>query len=334
MRVLITGIDGFVGSHLADLLVSLGNVEIHGTVNRSNEPLRNIAHLRHRVVLHQADVTDARRVASLVKEIRPDRILHIAGQAFVPASVRDPMGTFQVNLLGGLSVLEAVREHQARTGRASAVLIVSSGEVYGAVSSQRLPVTEDAPISPTNPYAASKAGLDLIAQQYARTFGVDVIIVRPFNHAGPRQSPAFVVSDFARQFALIALGNQEPVIHVGNIDVERDFTDVRDVVRAYWGLFERRTQEIVFNVASNRTVCIREILTQLGALSGLDVQIRQEKDRIRPYDVPAIRASHERLTNATGWTPSIPFRQTLEDVYHFWLETLRTPATAAVPPST
>lgn len=331
MRVLITGIDGFVGSHLADLLVSLGSVETHGTVFRADEPLSNIAHLRNRLYLHHADITDAQRVAALVEELRPDRILHIAGQAFVPASLRDPMGTFQANLLGGLSVLEAARKVHVQTGRGPTVLVVSSGEVYGVVSVHQLPIIEEMPINPNNPYAASKAGLDLIAQQYARTFGVDVVIARPFNHAGPRQNPAFVVSDFARQVALIALHLQEPVIHVGNVEVQRDFTDVRDVVRAYWALFERQSNEIVFNVASNRPVQIREILTQLVAISGLDVQIHQEQDRLRTYDAPAIRASYERLNKATGWAPTIPLRKTLEDVYAYWLETLHAPKAAAVP---
>ncbi len=331
MRALITGIDGFVGSHLADLLVARGGVETHGTVFRSDGPLSNIAHLRNRLFLHQADVTDAQRVAALIEELQPDRILHIAGQAFVPASLRDPMGTFQANLLGGLSVLEAARKVQAQTGKGPSVLVVSSGEVYGAVSVHQLPIVEEMPINPVTPYAASKAGLDLIAQQYARFFGVDVVIVRPFNHAGPRQRPAFVVSDFARQIALIALHQQEPVIHVGNVDVQRDFTDVRDVVRAYWALFERHSEQIVFNVASNRPVQIREILMQLVAISGVEVQIRQEQDRVRAYDAPAIRASYERLNKATGWSPTIPFRKTLEDVYAYWLETLSTPQTAAVP---
>ncbi len=333
MRALITGINGFVGSHLADLLVSLGSVDTHGTVLRSDEPLNNIAHLLDRLTLHQADITDVERIAALVETIRPDRILHIAGQAFVPTSLRDPLGTFRANLLGGLAVLEAARRVYTQTGTGPSVLVVSSGEVYGVVSKQQLPIIEEMPINPNNPYAASKAGLDLIAQQYARAFGIDVVIVRPFNHAGPRQNPAFVVSDFARQVALIALRQQEPVIHVGNVDVQRDFTDVRDVVRAYWMLFERQTDEIVFNVASNRPVHIRDILTQLAAISGLDVEVRQEPDRVRAYDAPAISASYERLNKATGWVPSIPFRKTLEDVYSYWLEALRAAETPAVPRS-
>lgn len=320
MRVLITGIDGFVGSHLAEALIASGGVDVHGTVMRLDAPLQNIAHLQQSLTLHQADVSDARRVIELFGELRPDRVLHIAGQAFVPASLDDPMGTFQANVLGGLAVLEAARTVRTHSGQAISVLLVSSGEVYG--NPPQLPLTEETPIAPNNPYAASKASIDLIAQQYARFFGVDVVIVRPFNHAGPRQNPSFVVSDFARQFARIRLGMQEPVIHAGNIDVQRDFTDVRDVVRAYWLLFDRRTDALVFNVASNRAVSIRSILTSLEEYTGLHVQIRQEANRIRPYDIPVIVASYDRLHAATGWQPAIPFQQTLKDVYNYWLAQL------------
>lgn len=333
MRVLITGIDGFVGSHLAEYLSAVGNVEIHGTVQRADTPARNIAHLRESITLHQADITDAAAVAGLLSRLQPERVMHIAGQAFVPASLRDPMETFQTNLLGGLTVLEAARKQRAATGKAPQVLIVSSGEVYGASAERESPLTEATPIAPVNPYAASKASLDLIAQQYARHFAVDVIIVRPFNHAGPRQNPAFVVSDFARQFALIALRRQEPVIHVGNIDVQRDFTDVRDVVRAYWALFSRSGSEFIFNVASQRPVLVRDILTILEEVSGLKVEIRREAERIRPYDIPVIVASYERLHRATGWHPAIPFRQTVEDVYRYWLETLRAQVSQAAQPA-
>jgi GDP-4-dehydro-6-deoxy-D-mannose reductase len=321
MRVLITGIDGFVGSHVAEFLVAQGGIEVHGTVLRMEKRPRNIAHIVPSLTLHQADMTDAEEIAALMRSLQPDRVLHIAGQAFVPAALQNPMQTFEANVVGGLAVLEGARRLRASTGRSPAVLVVSSGEVYGVPP--HLPVTEETPINPNNPYAASKASLDLIAQQYAQHFGVDVIIVRPFNHAGPRQNPAFVVSDFARQFALITLGKQEPIIHVGNIDVQRDFTDVRDVVRAYWGLFARSTPDRVFNVASGRAVPIRDILAILQELSNLQVAIRSEPERLRPYDVPVIVARYDRLHRATGWQPAIPFRQTVQDVYAYWLQTLR-----------
>jgi GDP-4-dehydro-6-deoxy-D-mannose reductase len=152
---------------------------------------------------------------------------------------------------------------------------------------------------------------------------VNVIIVRPFNHAGPRQNSSFVVSDFAKQFAEIALKRREPTIRVGNLDVGRDFTDVRDVVRAYWLLFERRSHEYVFNVGSNQPMGIREIVLQFKRISGIEARIEQETQRVRSYDVPTIVASYQRLNNATGWSPQIPFEQTLRDTYSYWLNTLK-----------
>lgn len=322
MRVLVTGIDGFVGSHAADLLTAIRDVEVHGVVLRTNA-LRNIAHLTNSLTLHQADISDRTRVQAIIEQVQPERILHIAGQAFVPASLEDPMGTFQANLIGGLSVLEAARLQKISTGRSPAMLVVTSGEVYGRADADKLPLTELLPLNPNTPYAASKASLDLIAQQYAQCFGVDVTIVRPFNHAGPRQNPAFVVSDLAKQFARIVVGHQEPQIHVGNISVKRDFTDVRDVVRAYWGLFSRSGDDMVFNVASCKGVAIREIIETLQEISGVEVSIVQDRERFRPYDVPLVVASYARLEQATGWTPQIPLRKTLHDAYTYWLDAIR-----------
>jgi GDP-4-dehydro-6-deoxy-D-mannose reductase len=321
MRVLITGIDGFVGSHLAELL-SAASVDVHGTA-LSLQSLRNIEHLRSSLTLHEVDITDVERVKAIFHKVQPERVLHIAGQAFVPSSIKNPLETFRVNILGGLAILEAVRDQNIGAGKSPSVLIVSSGEVYGRVATEFLPITEHLPLIPNNPYAASKASLDMIAQQYRATFGVDVIIVRPFNHAGPRQNPAFVISDFAKQFAEIALGKRDPTLYVGNVSVRRDFTDVRDVVRAYWSLFDRTADEFIFNVCSGQAVEIKTILDTLQELSGLNVTIVQEAGRLRPYDIPVVVASCERLRQATGWTPTLQLRQTVSDVYAYWLETLR-----------
>jgi GDP-4-dehydro-6-deoxy-D-mannose reductase len=222
-----------------------------------------------------------------------------------------------------MNILEAARRQRVATDRSPAVVIVTSGEVYGKLASHQLPATEELPLIPNTPYSASKASLDMISQQYAACFGVDVVIVRPFNHAGPRQSPSFVVSDFAKQFAEIALGRREPMLHVGNTSITRDFTDVRDVVRAYWNLFERKTGDSIFNVASGRGMKIHDIRLTLQEISGINVSVRQQHERMRAYDVPVITASYDRLHKATGWTPSITFRQTVEDTYNYWLDALR-----------
>jgi GDP-4-dehydro-6-deoxy-D-mannose reductase len=318
MRVLVTGIEGFVGSHTAEYLLGVPDVEVHGTVLDMGLT-KNIDGIRSSLNLHEIDVLNAQRVEALCDQIRPNRILHLAGQAFVPTSLKDPLGTFQTNVFGGLTILEAVRKMRGRGSVDPAVTIVSTGEVYGNVDRKNQPIDENTPLRPNNPYAASKASLDLIAQQYHNSFGVNVTVARPFNHFGPRQSPVFVCSDFGRQFAEIAAGKRLPEIHVGNIETRRDFTDVRDVVRAYWALFERASTEAVFNVCSGKGIRIRDILSMFEEISGRKVAIVSESGRVRPYDVPIVVGSFERLRAATGWGPRIPMMQTLRDVFEYWM---------------
>ncbi|MBI5472941.1 MAG: GDP-mannose 4,6-dehydratase [Ignavibacteriae bacterium] len=317
MRVLITGIDGFVGSHAAELILRSG-AEVHGTIIKGSDA-RNLAHVRTRLTLHEVEISDTHQVQALISQVAPERILHIAGQAFVPNSLQNPMETFQTNVMGGLNILEAARQLQASSGQKRSVLVVSSSEVYGRSAAGQAAITEATSISPSNPYAASKASIDLIAQQYAQSFEVDVIVVRPFNHIGSRQNPIFVVSNFAKQFAEIASGKREPVIYTGNTSVKRDFTNVRDVVRAYWMLFDRNSTEVVFNVASGVPIAISDILQQLQAISETNVRVESDPERVRDYDVPVVVGSHDRLSQATGWTPQVPLHETLREVYSYWV---------------
>jgi GDP-4-dehydro-6-deoxy-D-mannose reductase len=314
MRVLVTGIDGFVGSHAAEFLLARPGVEVHGTViDASSVP--NIEHMRGKLHLHTLNILDRDPVVELLSELNPDRVIHLAGQAFVPAAFSDPVSTFQVNILGGIHLLDGARLLVEKAARHPTVLIVSTGEVYGKVD--RLPITEEFPIAPNNPYAASKAAIDIVAQQYYESFGLPVIVARPFNHVGPRQSPVFVCSDFARQIARIAAGKQEKTIRVGNLQAKRDFTDVRDVVRAYWMLLEH-SQGGVYNVCSGNPVAVGDILNSLVEIAGTDVNVVSESGRLRSYDVPVVYGSNEKLQSLTGWTPTIPLKQTLRDVFEYW----------------
>jgi GDP-4-dehydro-6-deoxy-D-mannose reductase len=315
MRVLITGIDGFVGSHAAEYLLGLEGVELHG-IHLGRERTGNIDHLRGRINLHDADIVDAESVCAIFRDVRPEKVIHLAGRAFVPTALRDPVGTFSVNIMGGVSVLDAARRQADETGSGPDLLMVSSAEVYGKLHME--PITEESPLSPQNPYGASKAGVDLIAQEYRRTFGLRASVVRPFNHAGPRQSPSFVCSDFGRQFALIASGRQEPIVRAGNLDARRDFTDVRDVVRAYWAILTRPLEHAVFNLCSGRVVAIGDLIGIFQEVSGLIVKVKTEDSRKRPSDAPLIAGSYARLHMATGWEPVIPLRQTLADVFAYW----------------
>ena len=317
MRVLVTGIDGFVGSHLAEFLLGVDGVEVFGTVLASGAGphIRGIAeHLR----LEEADIRNAERVLKVFREVRPDRVIHLAAQPFVPDSVRDPTSTLQVNIFGTVSVLEAARRTGEDRGSPPSVLVVSSGEVYGTVAPRCQPITEESPLKPQNPYAASKASTELIAQSYRNSYGLEVLIARPFNHAGPRQSPSFVTSEFGRRFAEIASGRSQPRLRVGNIEAQRDFTDVRDVVRAYWALFDQRSAESVFNVCSGRAYEIREVITLYEEITGIGVEIVRGEEKSRPYDTVLFVGSNERLRLATGWSPVVPFRDTLRDVFLYW----------------
>jgi GDP-4-dehydro-6-deoxy-D-mannose reductase len=317
MRVLVTGIDGFVGSHAAEYLLGPAAVELHGMVHPRADS-GNIDHLRKRITIHEADIVDAEAVRKIFLAVRPDKVIHLAGQAFVPTALSDPFGTFNVNIMGGVAVLDAARHQTMDTGEGPDLLLVSSGEVYGKLHAA--PITEESPVRPENPYAVSKASVDLIGQEYRRTFGLRVSVVRPFNHAGPRQNPAFVCSDFGRQFALIAAGKSPPVMRVGNIDARRDFTDVRDVVKAYWAILTHTSRYSVFNLGSGRVVAIRDIIGLFEDVSGIRVTIESEPSRSRPADAPLFAGIYERLREATGWTPLIPLRTTIADVFAYWKE--------------
>ncbi len=321
MNVLVTGIDGFVGSHLADALLTQSHLRLFGTI-RNRPPVIDKKDSSS-ITRLQADITDIEEVKSVIFEVKPQKIFHIAGQAFVPTAIEHPRDTFRVNIDGVLNILEAVRQLRSKQQISCSVLIISSGQVYGVVPVDRLPIDESFPLNPTNPYAVSKVCADLIAQQYRATFGVDAVVARPFNHIGPRQNESFVGSSFAKQIAEIKLGRREPKLFVGNLEPLRDFTDVRDVVRAYMLLLEKPQRYAVYNVCSEQGIAIREILNLLCELSGVDVTIVPDQSRTRLNDIAKIVGASERLRTSTGWKPNIPLRQTLNDLLIYWEDRLR-----------
>jgi len=317
MRVLVTGIEGFVGTHLAEFLHTQPGLEVHGTMLGSSPPPPLLA-LRDRLHLRQADILDADGFERIVREVQPDRVIHLAGQAFVPTAVANPADTVRTNVMGTVTILESLRKVSTETTARPGVLVVSSGEIYGNVPERDQPITEAQPPAPGNPYASSKAAIDLLAQSYRRTYKMDIIVARPFNHAGPRQSPTFVCSEFGRQFAEIAARKAPPVLKVGNVEARRDFTDVRDVVRAYWMLFDRSGNECVFNVCSGTGHAISEVIEIYAALSGISPEVVTDPEKVRPYGAPALVGSNRRLNIATGWAPRVSFRSTLEGVLRYW----------------
>jgi len=312
--ILITGAEGFVGAYLIKELAAL-QVPVFGTYF--------IPESRHLDVLPEdhwvfCDLNDRDAVFNLIRELHPAFIYHLAGISFVPTAESNRPMALATNVGGTLNLLEAL----ADLGTTSRMVLISSGEVYGKVIEEKGPLREDFPLQPSNFYAATKAAAEKIAWPFFERDEVSLTIFRPFNHIGPGQSSTFVVSDFARQVARISLGLSEPVVHVGDIDVFRDFTDVRDIVRGYRLSYEKFTPGGVFNIASGRVIAVREILEDLIALSGGKIDVVRDPERYRKAEVRKLRVDIGRFHGSTGWKPLIPVKQTLRDVYEDWLKKL------------
>ncbi len=314
MRALITGITGFAGSHLADyLLAEQPDVEIFG-IRRWRSRMENIEHLDGKIHLRECDLRDAAAVHGVLAELRPDLIFHLAAQSYVPASWTAPSETLTTNLLGQTNIFEAVRVLELDP----VIQIAGSSEEYGLVLPDEVPIKETNPLRPLSPYAVSKVGQDLLAYQYFKSYGLKTVRTRGFNHTGPRRGEVFVTSNFAKQIASIEAGLREPVIRVGNLDAQRDFTDVRDMVRAYWLAVTKATPGEVYNLASGRAVTIRELLDRLLALSETEVEVEVDPERLRPSDVEILLGDYSKFRSDTGWEPVIPLEQTLEDTLDYW----------------
>lgn len=318
MKALITGITGFAGSHLAEyLLAEHPEVEVFGTY-RWRSRRENIEHLPDSVKLIEADLRDYSSLHSLLDEVRPDAIFHLAAQSFVPSSWRAPAETLTTNIAGQTNLFEAVRY----LGLDPTIQIACSSEEYGLVHPDETPIREDNPLRPLSPYAVSKVAQDFMGYQYFQSYGMKVVRTRGFNHTGPRRGDVFVTSNFAKQVASIEAGLQEPVIRVGNLEAIRDFTDVRDMVRAYWLAVQRGRPGEVYNIASGKGIHIHELLDRLIALSDREVEIQVDPDRLRPSDVEILVGDSSKFRADTGWEPRIPFEQTLVDVLDYWRERL------------
>jgi GDP-4-dehydro-6-deoxy-D-mannose reductase len=313
MRVLITGFTGFVGSHLADYLVARGDVEVFG-MHRWRSRMDNVEHLRGRVQMVECDVRDAAAVRRVIREVRPDRIFHLAAQSYVPTSWLAPAETLGGNVLGQLNLFEAVRELDWPTR----IQVAGSSEEYGLVLPSDVPIREESPLRPLSPYAVSKVAQDLLAYQYWQSYRLHVVRTRGFNHTGPRRGEVFVTSNFARQVAEIEKGLREPVVLVGNLDSVRDFTDVRDMVQAYWLALEKGVPGDVYNICSGRGHTARQVLDILLGLAHVQVTVREDPARMRPSDVTLLVGDCSKFQAVTGWRPTIPFEVTLKDLLEHW----------------
>lgn len=312
MKALVTGISGFVGSHMAEFLLEK-NVEVVGTI-RHRSRMEHITHLEDELELVECELRDPFSVDNLIYSAKPDLIFHLAAQSFVPTSWNSPMDTIHNNISGQVNIMEAVRrlQHECK------VQIACSSEEYGHVEPHEVPIKETNPLRPLSPYAVSKVAQDYLGYQYFKSYGLHIIPTRTFNHTGPRRGENFVTSNFAKQIAEIEKEKKEPVLYVGNLSAKRDFTDVRDVVRAYWLALEKGEPGVSYNIASGTCVTIQEMLNILLAMSKIEIEVKEDPARLRPSDVEILLGDYEKFHKKTGWKPEIPFSQTMEDLLNYW----------------
>lgn len=338
MRALITGVGGFAGGYLAEYLAQHTDWELFGVVRapagaapgeadppaapRLRPPVDPAWAAGVRLQVVAADLIDYEQVRRMLAEARPDLIFHLAAQAIVQRALTDPQATLVNNMVSELNLLRGVRE----LGLEARLMLVGSSEEYGHVQPDDLPVDEDTPFRPENPYAVSKIATDMLGLQYYIAYQMPIVRVRPFNHIGPRQSEHFVTAAFARQVARIEAGLQPPVIRVGNLNSERDFTDVRDMVRAYHLALTQGVPGAVYNIGCGQSVSIRLILDMLIGLSNVAVRIEPDPLRMRPSDVPVIVCDPRRFQQQTGWRPEIALGRSLTDILNYWRDRTRAEA--------
>jgi len=319
MNVLITGITGFVGSHLAEyILKEHPDVQIAGLL-RWRSPKDNIKGILDSVKLCYGDLQDLASLDKVLRENKPDIIFHLAAQSYVDYSFLAPVSTLQTNVIGTCNLLETIKQMKTASGYDPVVHICSSSEVYGQVKEDEVPITESNPLRPASPYAVGKVGEDMISMQYWLSWKIKTIRTRMFTHTGPRRGEVFVVSNFAKQIAAIENGLQEPVIKVGNLESVRTFSDVRDAVRAYWLLVKKCQPGEVYNIGGNETMTIGQMLDKLlGMSSAKNIKVEVDPARLRPSDVTLQIPCIDKFQIETGWKPQIPFDITLKDTLEYW----------------
>ncbi|MBI2598325.1 MAG: GDP-mannose 4,6-dehydratase [Candidatus Diapherotrites archaeon] len=312
-KVLITGINGFVGSHLAQHVIGIPDAELFGLLRNKNSDVENVKEIFKQINFLYADILNYQELFKVIKTVEPDYVFHLAAQPFVQESWRDPRKTFEVNVIGSINLLEALRN----AGIDAKIHLASTSEVYGQVKKNELPVTEQNQLRPFSPYGASKLAMEFLAQQYFKNYGLKIFITRAFNHSGPKSPRNYILSDWSRQVAFHEKGRLE-YLSVGNLTVERDFSDVRDVVRAYWLVAKNGKAGEPYNVCSGASIKMAQILKKLQVLANSKLKVKKDSKKFRLNDLKTIVGSNEKILKATGWKPQIPFNQTIKDTLNYW----------------
>ncbi|MBR6394756.1 MAG: GDP-mannose 4,6-dehydratase [Ruminococcus sp.] len=311
MKALIIGGAGFVGGYLINELSSAG-AEVHATCLENETITQSCS-------VHVLDILDQKAVEDIINEIAPDVIFHLAAQSSVALSWKRPQLTANINVIGSINVLEALKNAEKKDIR---ILLIGSGEEYGFIREGACPINEEEILRPGNIYAATKACQGMIGEIYARAFKMDIIMIRAFNHSGPQQAPMFVISDFCKQIAEIEKGEREPVMSVGNLSAMRDFTDVRDVVRAYRLLAENGRSGETYNVGRGKAVPVQFILDTALSFSESSIEVKQDPARMRASDIPIIEPDVSKIFADTGWKAEISMEQTIKDTLDYWRNSL------------
>jgi len=315
MKALITGISGFAGSHLAEFLLNKG-YKVYGTFY-DKSTFSNLDGFIDRIILYQCDIRNYDNLKKIIEKVQPDEVYHLAAISFVPNSLKNTKLTFDTNLYGTLNLYQVIIDLKMTP----MILFVGSADEYGIVNENDLPIKEECSLRPMNPYSISKASADFLSYAYFKNYHLKIIRVRPFNHIGPRQSPEFVCSSFAKQIAEIEKGiKKELIIQVGNLEAKRDFTDVRDMVRAYWLTIQKGKFGEVYNICSEKTISIKQILDELLSISKKNIKVKQDPKRLRSSDVPILLGNSTKFMKKVDWKPVIPLEKTLKDILDCWLE--------------
>ena len=314
-KTLITGATGFVGSHLAEYLIEkYPDNELYGTY-LSDDSLKNLETVKDNINLTKLDLSSEKEIFGLIEKIKPDIVYHLAAMASVADSFSSPKEPVINNISAQINVLEAIRKFNLENSK---LLVVSSAEIYGDVAKEDLPIDEQTPFRPTNPYAVSKMTQDFLGLQYFLAYKLKTVRVRPFNHIGPRQSPNFVVAAFAKKIVEIEKGKRENVLTVGNLEAKRDFTDVRDMVKAYDLAITKGEEGEAYNLGSGISYKIKDILNKMLSLSKTEIKIETDKSLFRPIDNPELICDASKFKKITEWETSVEIDKTLKDTLDYW----------------